>query len=369
MAARWCGGGRRARSRRRRCRRADAARPCRRRRCRSPTARRPARRARPGRPSPATGCSAGARAGRLLEQRLAVQPASARGGAPVTGRRAPCRARASAAPRSAGSGSASTSRTRTPGCVARSASIAGSEQLQARRLERADAHDAGHCARRGRREVGLGALHAGEQRSACSTSTSAASVSRTRRPARSSSGAPASRSSTRELLGDGRRAVGRAPRRPRRPSRGVAARAAGGGGAGRASFDIIARSSAELPLIPMDCAAHHRMHATEPSSSSPRPRRSASLGDLRQARVRRRARASRRSLFVRFAIAAPVLSLVLRRHAAAGRGCGACRGAWCCRRSALGAVGYACSPACTSSPSSGSTPRSSRCSSTATPRS
>ena len=68
-------------------------------------------------------------------------------------------------------------------------------QAQRYRLERRDPPAPGDAAR-GRRQLGLRELGAVEQRLGVRTSTSAASVRRTPRPARSSSATPASRSST-----------------------------------------------------------------------------------------------------------------------------------------------------------------------------
>ena len=110
---------------------------------------------------------------------------------------------------SAGSGSDSTSRTSTPGCALaqrghrRAAAGAGSRSGTSRRAPRPR--------RRRRPAAARSASARSAAASSCSAwaaSTSAASVSRTRRPAGSNSVVPASRWSTRELLGHGRRAVG-----------------------------------------------------------------------------------------------------------------------------------------------------------------
>ena len=195
--ARWSGGARSARSRRASRTRAARAPPCRRPRSRWPRSRRRARPAEPGRRRRRGGRPGGRAAPARRTGPRGRSPPAARAASRPTRRPARGRARATAAPPAP-----ARSRTRRAGprrrdALRRSASMAGSSRCrlavwnEPTRTTPATAPAAAAARSASARSTPASSC------SAWAVSTSAASVSRTRRPAGSNSAVPASRSSTR----------------------------------------------------------------------------------------------------------------------------------------------------------------------------
>ena len=205
--------------------------------------------------------------------------------------------------------------------------------------------------------------------SAWRTSTSAASVRRTPRPARSSSGTPGLALEHRELLGDGgRRELQRVGDGGDRAARVQLVQQAQPAEVEHSLGTLLIQRQ-EIKVASARFVGHDRRHALPRRPPLPRLRRRLRRdGDLRQARLRggrdRRHAAGRPLRARRRAVLASSP-----RSRAARAACARCRAATSASRSRSARSATAPRPAATSRRSSASTRRCSRCSSTRSPRS